>query len=71
MMMRQASHSSSMSGFATSAASPKGRLSFFSKKKPSMSGSLSREGSGSIGSSDTVFEVGVLLEWENGRLTMI
>jgi hypothetical protein len=68
MMMRQLSHSSSMSGAATSAAGPKGRLSFFSKKRPSMSGSLSREDSAS---SDKIYEVGLLLKLENGMLIMI
>jgi hypothetical protein len=68
MMMRQPSHSSSMSGSATSAASPKGRLSFFSKKRPSISGSLAREDNGS---SDKIYEVGLLLKLENGMLIMI
>jgi hypothetical protein len=69
MMMWQPSHSSSMSGSATSAASPKGRLSkVFSKKRPSMSGSLSREDNGS---SDKIYEVGLSLKLENGMLIMI
>jgi hypothetical protein len=49
-MMRQSSHSSSLSGSTAPAASPKGRLSFFKKSKFS-----SRDDGGS---SDKIYEVG-------------